>query len=92
MHITPVFTICWVSIVGVGQDVAHARSRLKSLEGAISGEIYYDLPHRGRAYDNASLVDGSIFVGSPGSLPSNVEGGYGVWSAQGVATRTVTVE
>ncbi len=45
-----------------------------------------------RAYDNASLVDGSIFVGSPGSLPSNVEGGYGVWSAQGVATRTVTVE
>ena len=38
----------WVTIGGLGQDVAHARSRLKSLEGAISGEISYDLPHRWR--------------------------------------------
>lgn len=45
-----------------------------------------------RAYDNASLVNGSIFVGAPGSLPSNVAGGYGVWSAQGVCTRTVKIE
>ena len=45
-----------------------------------------------RAYDNASLVNGSIFVGAPGSLPSNVSGGYGVWSAQGVSTRTILVE
>ncbi len=45
-----------------------------------------------RAYDNASLVSGSVFVGSPGSLPGNVAGGYGVWSAQGVDTRSITLE
>lgn len=45
-----------------------------------------------RAYDNASIVSGSVFVGSPGSLPSNVSGGYGVWSAQGIARETIKVE
>lgn len=42
-----------------------------------------------RAWDNASLVEGSVFVGAPGSLPGNVAGGYGVWSAQGVDSADV---
>lgn len=45
-----------------------------------------------RAYDNASLVSGSVFVGAPGSLPGNVAGGYGVWSAQGVDTRSIILD
>jgi len=44
-----------------------------------------------QAFDNASLVGGSIFVGIPGSLPSNINGGYGVWSPQGVSTATIEV-
>ncbi|MDE7143146.1 MAG: DUF4249 domain-containing protein [Muribaculaceae bacterium] len=42
-----------------------------------------------RAFDNASLVNGSVFVGAPGSLPSNIEGGYGVWSPPAAATATI---
>lgn len=42
-----------------------------------------------RAFDNASLVNGSVFVGAPGSLPSNISGGYGVWSPQGASTATI---
>lgn len=45
-----------------------------------------------RAFDNASLVAGSVFVGAPGSLPSNISGGYGVWSPQATASCTVKVE
>lgn len=36
------------------------------------------------AFDNASMFGGSQFVTVDSSLPSNIEGGYGVWSAQGV--------
>lgn len=45
-----------------------------------------------RAFDNASLVNGSVFVGAPGSLPTNIAGGYGVWSPQGTATAKVKIE
>lgn len=45
-----------------------------------------------RAYDNASLVAGSVFVGAPGSLASNVADGYGVWSAQGTSAALVDVQ
>ena len=45
-----------------------------------------------RAFDNASLVNGSVFVGAPGSLPSNITGGYGVWSPQGASTATIRLE
>ena len=36
------------------------------------------------AFDNASMFGGSQFVTVDSSLPSNIEGGCGVWSAQGV--------
>lgn len=45
-----------------------------------------------RAFDNASLVSGSVFVGAPGSLPTNISGGYGVWSPQGACTKLVLVK
>lgn len=45
-----------------------------------------------RAFDNASLVNGSVFVGVPGSLPSNITGGYGVWSPQGASTATLRLD
>lgn len=45
-----------------------------------------------RAFDNASLVNGSVFVGAPGSLPSNISGGYGVWSPQGASTATLRLD
>lgn len=45
-----------------------------------------------RAFDNASLVNGSVFVGAPGSLPSNITGGYGIWSPQGASTATLRLD
>lgn len=42
-------------------------------------------------YDNAVLFGGSQFVTPPQSIRSNVSGGYGVWSAQGVTRRTVII-
>lgn len=39
-----------------------------------------------RAFDDASLVEGSIFVSGPGSMPTNIIGGLGVWSAQSSST------
>ena len=44
-----------------------------------------------RAFDNASLTGGSIFITSPGTLPSNIAGGLGVWSAQAVASTIIPV-
>ena len=45
-----------------------------------------------RAFDNASLTGGSIFITSPGTLPSNIAGGLGVWSAQAVASTIISVD
>lgn len=45
-----------------------------------------------RAFDNASLTDGSVFISSAVSLPGNITGGYGVWSAQGTSTATIEVK
>ena len=45
-----------------------------------------------RAFDNASLTDGSVFISSAVSLPGNISGGYGVWSAQGTSTATIEVK
>ncbi|MDE6027887.1 MAG: DUF4249 domain-containing protein [Muribaculaceae bacterium] len=36
-----------------------------------------------RAYDNMILFSSSPFLNSSESLPTNIEGGYGVWSPQG---------
>lgn len=36
-----------------------------------------------KAYDNMILFSSSPFLSSSESLPSNIEGGYGVWSPQG---------
>lgn len=41
------------------------------------------------AFNNVVLFGGSQFVGTPESLPGNVAGGYGVWSAQGASTMSV---
>lgn len=45
-----------------------------------------------RAWDNAVLTGGSVFVGSSVSLPSNISGGYGVWSAQGISDLNVEIQ
>lgn len=42
-----------------------------------------------RAFDDASLVDGSIFVSGSGSMPSNISGGLGVFSAAGTSAVTL---
>lgn len=44
------------------------------------------------AYDNMTLFSASPFISSNESLPSNVEGGYGVWSPQGTSTRHLNIE
>lgn len=45
-----------------------------------------------RIYDDAVMFGGSQFVGGHESLPSNVEGGLGVWSAQGTSSVDIEVE
>lgn len=44
------------------------------------------------AYDNAVLFGGNQFFDSAQSLHGNIQGGYGVWSAQGVSRTTLLVE
>lgn len=44
-----------------------------------------------RAWDNAALTGGSVFVGSSISLPTNITGGYGVWSPQGVTDVNIEI-
>lgn len=39
-----------------------------------------------RAYDNASMTEGSIFISSSGSMPTNIRGGIGVFSASSATT------
>jgi len=43
------------------------------------------------AFDNAALVGDSQFIGGNESLPGNVSGAYGVWSAAAVAYVSVNV-
>ncbi len=42
-------------------------------------------------YDDEVAFGGNQFVSSAGNLRSNIKGGYGVWSAQGVVRRTIIV-
>lgn len=44
------------------------------------------------AYDNMLLTSTSPFLTSDTNLPSNIRGGFGVWSAQGTVRRTFSVE
>lgn len=44
-----------------------------------------------KAFDSASLVAGSVFISSPGSLPSNISGGLGIWSPRAVTTQVITI-
>lgn len=43
-------------------------------------------------FDNAVTFGGSMFVGTPDMLRSNVEGGYGIWSARGTTVRRISIE
>lgn len=43
-------------------------------------------------YDNAVLFGGSQFVNSAQSLKGNINGGFGIWSAQGVSSRTIEIK
>ncbi|MCM1348090.1 MAG: DUF4249 domain-containing protein [Firmicutes bacterium] len=43
------------------------------------------------AYDNDVVFGHSVFLGTSAPLPTNVQGGLGVWSARGVDKRAVTV-
>ncbi|MDE6458282.1 MAG: hypothetical protein K2L31_06765, partial [Muribaculum sp.] len=42
-------------------------------------------------YDDVVAFGGNQFVSSAGNLRSNVTGGYGVWSAQGVSRYTLLI-
>lgn len=44
------------------------------------------------AYNNMVLFGGSQFTETPESLPGNVSGGYGVWSAQGTDVMTIRLQ
>lgn len=39
-----------------------------------------------QAFNEATMFGGSIFVGNNSSLPGNISGGFGIWSAQGTHT------
>lgn len=45
-----------------------------------------------RAYDNMVMFSSSPFISAEQSLPSNIAGGYGVWSPQGTSSITIKVE
>lgn len=45
-----------------------------------------------RAYDDATLFGGNIFFGINASLPSNIIGGYGIFSARATTFKTFTVK
>ena len=45
-----------------------------------------------KAYDNMVLFSSSPFLNTSESLPTNIEGGYGVWSPQGTSTMMFRVE
>jgi len=38
-----------------------------------------------QAFNEATMFGGSMFVGFDTSLPGNIDGGFGIWSARGVA-------
>lgn len=42
-----------------------------------------------RAFDNMVMFSSSPFISSDQSLPSNIKGGYGVWSPQGSASTMI---
>lgn len=44
-----------------------------------------------QAYNDALMFGGSMFVGGSQSLPGNVTGGYGIFTARGVTTTLLTV-
>lgn len=44
-----------------------------------------------RAFDNVSLFTASPFFATEESLPTNIRGGYGIWSAQGVSSQVFKV-
>lgn len=45
-----------------------------------------------KAYDNMVLFSNSPFISSNESLPTNISGGFGVWSPQGTSTMQIKVE
>lgn len=45
-----------------------------------------------RAFDNAMLFSGNVLFGSDSSLPSNIIGGYGVFSARATTSKLFTVK
>lgn len=44
------------------------------------------------AYDDAIMFGGSLFTSSTQHLPGNIQGGFGVWSAQGSSSRYIEVK
>ncbi|MDE6716740.1 MAG: DUF4249 domain-containing protein [Muribaculaceae bacterium] len=45
-----------------------------------------------KSYDNMVLFSSSPFLNSSESLPSNIRGGYGIWSPQGTSSLDFSVE
>lgn len=73
----------------VGPYVPHfvAGMKLQVLLCRVTGPVY----DFWRAYDSSVSFGGGMLVGNS-SLPSLIDGGYGVWSARGVSSVYVTVD
>lgn len=44
------------------------------------------------SYDNMVMFSSSPFISTNESLPSNIEGGFGIWSPQGTSSLTIVVK
>ncbi|MCM1518884.1 MAG: DUF4249 domain-containing protein [Pseudoflavonifractor sp.] len=78
----------------------HDTDMVKFVPQFMSGEmVEVMLCHIDRAaydfwtdFDNTVTFGGSMFVGTPDVLRSNVEGGYGIWSARGTTVKRILIE
>jgi hypothetical protein len=44
------------------------------------------------AYDNAVSFSSNVFITTNNNMPSNINGGFGIWSAQGITTKTIVIQ
>lgn len=88
--------------VEVAIPVMHARTRMNTeryVPQLISGEqleiklcrVERCVYQFWKTYFDMQLFSHLQFIGQSESLPSNITGGYGIWSAQGVDRRVITV-
>lgn len=74
-------SVKYVSHLKVGEVVTVSLNRVEK-------EVY----DYWSAYDNMVMFSSSPFISTNESLPSNIEGGFGIWSPQGTSSRTIVVK